>query len=778
MVRERPSLAALSNGVPDSTPTTFDEVKTERDVEDSARLDLTKSIPAPYVSNRKELNRASPSTDDQDPVDVSDISNVHSLKANRGWQWTANFDRGKGFYRTERERQKRPSLVETGRKAGQSRVEYLYKDTLLIHSWTQDFFISAVNTGLGKLILVLSSIYVFTFFLFGVIYWFIHLGNNDCIYNNTGFALSVNFAIATQQTIGYGNTGPNDCWWATFVITVQTLVGLILDSLTIGIIFARISHPKNRGRTIGISDSCCISRRDGILKLMFRIADFRKTQVVEPRVTAYLYTWGEGRVTAEGEHICVRTEDLEIGYIDGMLLLPIIVEHTIDEQSPLCGHTHDSLQAANAEIIVTFEGTTEMGNPFMARQSYLPNEIHWGHSFVPIIFPPTHGKTHYIIDISKFHDVEPLQGLEMMLPSELSLTVVTKSLRTVPYPLLGENTLVVSDCLILAPDERGRLALMFRIGDTYPTQHLDVTIRAYVYRWRPAREPNSCGVPNDYDVQQLEVGYETGEDHLCLWLPMIGRHVITESSPLAAWATPTGFTADADSHIVVVCEGYMYKASQNRLRMRMYNVLKDVRRQHAFVPIVIRPSLSPDYRPRVNWSEFHETVPLDKAPSLYRASMVPRDLPTVTSRIHPKAIAGDATQSLVRHTATGSSLRTRPVPELEVAGPSIAPTITRARMAPMEMQQIALQPLTDPESHFRLRSVGMQRPRANFDVFEEGSSHGHTPNDTAHHRTGSTSLPDAINSVLGRLSRGSRGRRDGHPVHSNQMGAASVPRDD
>ena len=53
-------------------------------------------------------------------------------------------------------------------------------------------------------------------------------------------------------------------------------------------------------------------------------------------------------------------------------------------------------------------------------------------------------------------------------------------------------------------------------------------------------------------MQQLEVGYETGEDHLCLWLPMIGRHVITENSPLAAWATPTGFTADADSHIVVV----------------------------------------------------------------------------------------------------------------------------------------------------------------------------------------------------------------------------------
>lgn len=35
-----------------------------------------------------------------------------------------------------------------------------------------------------------------------------------------------------------------------------------------------------------------------------------------------------------------------------------------------------------------------------------------------------------------------------------------------------------------------------RVGDTYPTQHLDVTIRAYVYRWRPGRLPSECGVPN------------------------------------------------------------------------------------------------------------------------------------------------------------------------------------------------------------------------------------------------------------------------------------------
>ena len=49
----------------------------------------------------------------------------------------------------------------------------------------------------------------------------------------------------------------------------------------------------------------------------------------------------------------------------------------------------------HAEIIVTFEGTTEFGNPFMARQSYLPTEIHWGHKFVSIMGPPPPGQTRY-----------------------------------------------------------------------------------------------------------------------------------------------------------------------------------------------------------------------------------------------------------------------------------------------------------------------------------------------------------------------------------------------
>ncbi len=46
-------------------------------------------------------------------------------------------------------------------------------------------------------------------------------------------------------------------------------------------------------------------------------------QVVEPKVRAYLYTWGEGRMTAEGEFIPCRVESLDVGYIDGMMCVTV-----------------------------------------------------------------------------------------------------------------------------------------------------------------------------------------------------------------------------------------------------------------------------------------------------------------------------------------------------------------------------------------------------------------------------------------------------------------------
>ncbi len=83
-------------------------------------------------------------------------------------------------------------------------------------------------------------------------------------------------------------------------------------------------------------------------------------------------------------------------------------DELLQQLSPLMGNIRPRcclhLQV-NAEIVVTFEGTTEFGNPFMARQSYLMDEIMWGHQFNQIIYHPEPEDTRYRIDFSRYHQL-------------------------------------------------------------------------------------------------------------------------------------------------------------------------------------------------------------------------------------------------------------------------------------------------------------------------------------------------------------------------------------
>ena len=63
------------------------------------------------------------------------------------------------------------------------------------------------------------------------------------------------------------------------MVIAQTVWGQLLDATVMGVIFARISYPKQRARTIFISDSAVVARRDGLLKFMVRLGDIRKTSV-------------------------------------------------------------------------------------------------------------------------------------------------------------------------------------------------------------------------------------------------------------------------------------------------------------------------------------------------------------------------------------------------------------------------------------------------------------------------------------------------------------------
>ena len=191
-----------------------------------------------------------------------------------------------------------------------------------------------------------------------------------------------------------------------------------------------------------------IARQDGILKLIFRIADVRgsstNTTLSEPKVRAYLFTW-DHYTTAEGELRPYRCQELNIGYDSGgepgmqiCLLLPVNLEHVIDERSPLFGHTRSSLVAIKAEIIVTFEGIlSTTGGTFVLSQSYLAHEVCWNHVFSTIVSPAGDpaacrhskvGSRQHVVDFSRFHHVYPCTGHVI---SELTRRMTTDSTATV-----------------------------------------------------------------------------------------------------------------------------------------------------------------------------------------------------------------------------------------------------------------------------------------------------------------------------------------------------------
>ncbi|ACO70019.1 inward rectifier K+ channel family transporter, partial [Micromonas commoda] len=252
---------------------------------------------------------------------------------------------------------------------------------------TFDGFTTLVEMPWRYLVVFVASLYIASFLAYAGVWFGISRHLPGCLSGfEDGFNAAVIFSVATQTTIGYGTRSiVGSCRTGTFVLLCQSLTAVFVSALSIGLIFQRIADPKHRTRSVFISDAACISCRDGELTFMFRVGDARDRKVINPNIRACLYTW-DGRRTKEGEHLPVVAKPMEIAYQDGHMLLPITITHVIDESSPLYRHTHDSLVACGAEVVVSLEGQIETtGLSFSARQSYLPQEILWSHQFVRII---------------------------------------------------------------------------------------------------------------------------------------------------------------------------------------------------------------------------------------------------------------------------------------------------------------------------------------------------------------------------------------------------------
>lgn len=208
------------------------------------------------------------------------------------------------------------------------------------------------------------------------------------------------FSVETLATVGYGDMHPQTIFAHT-VASVEIFTGMMSLAVITGMMFARFSRPTAR---ILFSRHAVIGPYDGRPTLMLRAANERQNVIME--ATAQLRLIRDER-TVEGYHIR-RIHDLTLRRSEQpVFLFGWILRHVVDESSPLAGATAESLEAANAFLLLTISGTDETtGQTLMSRYDYPASSLRWNHAFVDIMSTDEAGIDRF--DYTRFHDVQPL----------------------------------------------------------------------------------------------------------------------------------------------------------------------------------------------------------------------------------------------------------------------------------------------------------------------------------------------------------------------------------
>jgi inward rectifier potassium channel len=187
------------------------------------------------------------------------------------------------------------------------------------------------------------------------------------------YLLDFFFSIHTFATIGYGSIHPQS-FPAHWLVTVQSVAGLLGVGLMTGLMFARFARPIAR---IIFSHHAVVAPYQEGSALMVRLVNGRSNQLIEVRAKVALsLNRADGTVGRAFHEL-----DLER---DGVTLLPLswTIVHPIRPGSPLSGVTEAELRRRDAELFVVIEAIDEtFAQQVHARTSYKPDEIAWAHRF-------------------------------------------------------------------------------------------------------------------------------------------------------------------------------------------------------------------------------------------------------------------------------------------------------------------------------------------------------------------------------------------------------------
>ena len=231
-------------------------------------------------------------------------------------------------------------------------------------------------------------------FVFASLLW---IGHAKIANASGGFSHYFWFSVETIATVGYGNMHPLDSY-AHVIVTIESFVGILAVAIVTGIFFARFATPSARVIFSGVA---VIGRHDGKPTLMFRMANARRTAIVEANIKVYV---SQNEVLSDGEQMRKVYDLPMVRNTTPLFALSWTALHTINEASPFFGLTQAAAIARGMQIIVTFTGIDDqLAATVHTRCLYSFDQFRFDQRFVDIFELDPLSKVRFV-NMTKFHD--------------------------------------------------------------------------------------------------------------------------------------------------------------------------------------------------------------------------------------------------------------------------------------------------------------------------------------------------------------------------------------
>ncbi len=254
-----------------------------------------------------------------------------------------------------------------------------------------------------KFFIVVISCYFLVNCIFAILYYLSgieHLGLNSSGIWYRDYLEAFFFSTQCFTTVGFGRVNPQGLT-TNFIASVECMCGVLSFAIATGLLYGRFSRP--RAELLHSDHIIIAPYKNDQRGLMFRIANARKTQLIENEIQVMM-----GINVKEPDSEVTKRRffplDLELSRVNFMTLSWTIV-HPIADGSPLFGKTPEEMHDQRVEFIVLFKALEETNSQLVhTKFSYFHEQLRWGAKFVSIIGYAEDGRA--TVDLSRLGQYE------------------------------------------------------------------------------------------------------------------------------------------------------------------------------------------------------------------------------------------------------------------------------------------------------------------------------------------------------------------------------------